>query len=347
MLAFVTGSTGLLGNNLVRALLHQGHRVRALARSKEKARRELGDTEAQVVLGDMSDIAGFADALDGVDVVFHTATYFREYFAPGDHAEIIDRINVQATVELARVAQARRVKKMIQTSSAGIIGLMADGSPGHEESSPWPGVKRNLYLQSKRTVEPLLNAFSRETGFFIAFALPAWMWGPHDSAPTPSGQLVFDSLKHKLPPAVPPGGMSVVDARDVATGMLQMVQGGRSGERYILSGGYAEFGEIIANLALLTGARRPTVKMPFAGALAVAAIAETWHWVTGKASPMSVEGVRLLHARLKATSAKAERELSVSFRPFSSSLADTVEWARARFQKVGDPQVAVPSGSGD
>lgn len=54
--------------------------------------------------------------------------------------------------------------------------------------------------------------------------------------------------------------------------------------------------------------------------------------VTGKASPISVEGVRRLHARLKATSAKAERELSVSFRPFSASLADTVEWARTSFR---------------
>ena len=78
---------------------------------------------------------------------------------------------------------------------------------------------------------------------------------------------MFDSFRHKLPPTVPPGGMSVVDARDVATGMLHMVQGGRSGERYILSGGYVEFGEIIANLALLTGTRRPKTKMPFAAAL--------------------------------------------------------------------------------
>jgi hypothetical protein len=61
---------------------------------------------------------------------------------------------------------------------------------------------------------------------------------------------------------------------------------------------------------------------------------------------MSVEGVRLLHARLNATSAKAERELFISFRPFSASLADTVEWARTRFHKLGDPQVAALSGSG-
>jgi dihydroflavonol-4-reductase len=52
MRAFVTGSTGLLGNNLVRILLQAGHEVWVLARSKEKARRELGDTAARQVIGE-------------------------------------------------------------------------------------------------------------------------------------------------------------------------------------------------------------------------------------------------------------------------------------------------------
>lgn len=347
MLAFVTGSTGLLGNNLVRTLLREGHRVRALARSHEKAKRELGDTDAQVVVGDMNDVAGFADALDGVDVVFHNAAYFREYYAPGDHAEIIDRINVRATVELARVAHARRVTKMIHTSSAGIIGVRNNGSPGDEQTPPWPGVKRNLYLASKRAVEPLLSAFSHETGFFIAFALPAWMWGPHDSAPTPSGQLVFDALEHKLPPVAPPGGTSVVDARDVAAAMLRMAQGPRSGERYILSGAYAELSEIFASLARLTGGQPPKTKIPFAGALALAAIAETWSRITRKPSSLSIEGVRLMNARLRTTSAKAEGELFVRFRPFAVTLADTMEWATTRLRTPSQRELPVLSGSAD
>jgi dihydroflavonol-4-reductase len=53
MRAFVTGSTGLLRNNLVRALQQAGHEVWALARSKEKARLELGDTAARIVVGDI------------------------------------------------------------------------------------------------------------------------------------------------------------------------------------------------------------------------------------------------------------------------------------------------------
>ena len=78
MHAFVTGSTGLLGNNLVRQLVAQGHRVTGLIRSEAKARDLLGDLDVAFVRGDMRDVAGFADALRGCDALFHTAAYFRE-----------------------------------------------------------------------------------------------------------------------------------------------------------------------------------------------------------------------------------------------------------------------------
>ena len=85
MKVFVTGATGLLGGNLVRALRAEGHSVRALVRSKEKAQRHLADTGAELVVGDMEDVPGFAGALDGAEVLFHTAAYFREYYAAGNH----------------------------------------------------------------------------------------------------------------------------------------------------------------------------------------------------------------------------------------------------------------------
>jgi dihydroflavonol-4-reductase len=77
----------------------------------------------------MGDVAWFADTLDGVDVVFHTAAYSREYYTPGDHSEIVVRFNAQATMELARAAEAPSVRKIIHTSSAGIIPLRLGGSP--------------------------------------------------------------------------------------------------------------------------------------------------------------------------------------------------------------------------
>jgi dihydroflavonol-4-reductase len=274
----------------------------------------------------MRNVANFAYDLRGIDVIFHTAAHFREYYNPGDHSNAIELTNVKGTMELAQAAHAMGVRKMIFTSSAGIIGLQSDGSPGDEQTPPWQGVVKNLYLDSKRRTELLLHEFSREKGFFIASALPSWMWGPHDVGPTPSGRLVLDAIAHNLPPMIPPVGSAVVDARDVAAGMLRMAEIGRSGERYILSGGFVEVGDIFANLASLTGAKAPNRKIPFAAALALAMAAETWSRITGTTSPMSLEAIRLMNARLRVTSAKAEKQLGAAFRPFTAALAETVSW---------------------
>src|SRR5260370_38939219 len=116
MEVFVTGAPGLLGSNLVRALRAEGLWVRALVRSTEKAQRQLGDTGAELVVGDMENVPGFVGALDGVEVLFHTAAYFREYYAAGDHWPKLEAINIRGTLALAEAARARGVKRLIDTS---------------------------------------------------------------------------------------------------------------------------------------------------------------------------------------------------------------------------------------
>jgi hypothetical protein len=88
--AFVTGSTGLLGNNLVRTLLKAGHEVGRFGQIGSEGRPRARRHVCAIVIGDMADVAGFADALEGVDAVFRTAACFREYYAPGDHSRIIE-----------------------------------------------------------------------------------------------------------------------------------------------------------------------------------------------------------------------------------------------------------------
>lgn len=169
--------------------------------------------------------------------------------------------------------------------------------------------------------------------------------GTSRGGPTPSGKLVFDALAHQVPPMLPPGGSAVVDARDVAAGMLRIAEIGRSGERYILSGGFAELADIILSLARLTDAKPPKRRIPIAAAIALATAAETWSRITATTSPMSVEAIRLMNARLRVTSAKAEKELDVTFRPFSVTLEDTVSWARTTLQEKSSRSAPVLSAS--
>src|SRR5271154_25892 len=102
--AFVTGATGLLGNNLVRALVERGHRVKALVRSRAKAKELLGGLDVEIVEGDMKDISSFQEALRGVDVLFHTAAFFRDSYKGGRHWDELFRVNVTGTEALLEAA---------------------------------------------------------------------------------------------------------------------------------------------------------------------------------------------------------------------------------------------------
>jgi dihydroflavonol-4-reductase len=328
MRAFVTGATGLLGNNLVRGLRAEGHDVRALVRSAMKAKQLLGNTGAELVLGDMEDVPGFAGALRDCDVVFHTAAYFREYYGVGDHWPKLEAINVHGTVALAEAAHARGVRRLIHTSSSATIGMRADGSAGDEETPPAPIASDNLYFKSKVLAAQRLRELSASLGLDVVSVLPGWMFGPWDAAPTASGRLVLDFLAGALPP-IPPGGMNAVDARDVAAGMIRAAAHGRAGESYILGGPFTTLADVADALAHVTGLPAPRFRIPYGVAWAYATLAEAWARITGGQTLVTVAAVRAMHAQLRVSSHKALRELRWRYRPLTETLRDEVAWYRA------------------
>jgi dihydroflavonol-4-reductase len=330
MRAFVTGATGLLGNNLVRELISSGHEVRALVRSRAKAERVFQGLAVQLVEGDMVDVPAFAPALDGTEVVFHTAAYFREYYsgAVAEHWKILEAVNVRGTAALLEAAHAHGVRRVIDTSSGGIIGLKPDGSPGDEDTPPAPIAGPNLYFRSKVQAERAAREFSARTGLEVTSVLPGWMFGPGDAAPTSAGQLIQEFVAGKLP-AIPPGGTSLVDARDVARAMVALATVPSPRPRYIVGGRFVTLAELVQTLARVTGRPAPRVRIPYAVALGIAFAAQSWARLTRSKSVMTVEGVRVLAANLDVDSALAERTLGVRFRPLEETLRDSVAWIQA------------------
>lgn len=125
--AFVTGATGLLGNNLVRELVARGVSVKALARSETKGMQQFAGLKGvELVLGDMADVPAFSRALQGCDVVFHTAAFFRDNFKGGSHWKELKRINVDGTQKLIERAYDAGIRRFVQTSSIAVL----NGEPG-------------------------------------------------------------------------------------------------------------------------------------------------------------------------------------------------------------------------
>lgn len=328
MQAFVTGATGLLGNNLVRELVAQGHAVKALVRDRGKAARLFGDLPVTLVEGDMCAVEEFAPELEGCDALFHTAAYFREYYQPGDHWPLLEQINVRGTVELLAAAEARGVRKAVYVSSSGIVGMKPDGSPGDETTPPGPIATENLYFRSKVLAEAAVFEFLKTHHLPVVLVLPGWMFGPGDAAPTSAGQLVLDYLNRRLP-VIFDGGTTVADARDVAAAMVSAWERGRNGQRYIVSGRYASLEQIFGTLERLTGVPAPRRRAPVALLLALASVSDAVARLTRTRSLIPRAGIRTLQGGDRSDSSRAIRELGATFRPLEATLRDEVAW----FQK--------------
>lgn len=325
MKAFVTGSTGLLGSNLVHALVEQGYQVKALVRSTQKAQKLLGHLDIELVQGDMLNVPAFASEMADCDVLFHCAAYFREYYGSGEHEKLLMDINVDGTLNILNAAEEQGIQKTIYVSSSGVIGITEDGSAGDERAKPDEQQLENLYFRSKAIVEEKIAEWLKIHDMPVILILPAAIYGPRDAAPTGAGQLLLDFIHGKLP-AIPPGGFSVVDARDAAQGMINAVEQGKSGERYIMSGGSYSIKEILSILSDISGRPKPAIEMSYPIALAFAYMSEFIGRITGNEPLATVNAIKTLNMRREVTSLKAQRELGVSFRPYEETLRDELQW---------------------
>jgi dihydroflavonol-4-reductase len=339
--AFVTGATGLLGSAIVRELLRPAadgpnggsagcEEVRALVRDRERAAQLLPDDERlRLVEGDVTDVDSFREQLVGVDAVFHTAAYFREYYEPGSDPGLLRRTNVDAVRGLLEAAAQAQVPVVVHTSSSGTLGATADGSPADEDTPPPRfGSNGNLYFKSKVESEAVVRAFCAERPLRVPIVLPGWMWGPGDGAPTGSGRL-FLATAHGLS-AVPRAGNHIVDSRDVAAGCVRAAAVGVGERRYIVAGEWHSLAEVCREIASATGARIPR-EVPARLALLVAGLFELQGRLLRRVPVATRSGVRTLTGeRARISSARAQDELGVSFRPLAETLADEATWYRKR-----------------
>lgn len=330
-IAFVTGATGLLGNNLVRELIAEGWYVRAMVRSPEKAARQFAGLNLEIVTGDMLDVSGFADALTGVEVVFHTAAYFRDSYKGGRHWEALYTANVKGTVSLLDHAYRTGVRRFVHTSSVAVLR----GTKGQIINESMLRDERDAddYYRSKILSDRVvLDFLDSHPDFWATLVLPGWMHGPGDFGPTSAGQTVLDVAGERLP-GVPPGSFSVVDARDVAQAMILANRQGRRGERYLAAGLHMTMADLLPLIAQATGTKAPARRIPLFFLHLIAAGNELYARMTGKPVLLSWAMARTVateNNRSHYDPAKTNRELGLEFRPVIETLRDEVDWFRAQ-----------------
>jgi dihydroflavonol-4-reductase len=323
MKALVTGSTGFIGAAVARCLLERGWDVRVLVR-RDSDLGNLQGLKVEQAYGDLRDAASLRQALTGCRQLYHVAAHYA-LWAPDP--QIFYDINVTGTRNLMEVARDVGVERIVYTSTIGAIGLPPGGGPGTEETPRSLAQMSGHYKRSKYLAEQEVAKMAR-AGLPVVIVNPSAPVGARDIKPTPTGQVIVDFMKGRMPAYIETG-MNLVDVDDVAAGHLHAMEKGRLGERYILGNRNLMLREVFALLSQLTGVPAPTIKLPRLAILPLA-YANQWlaDYVTRRPPRIPLEGVKMAKYVMHYDCSKAIRELALPQTPVEVALEKAVRWFR-------------------
>ena len=318
----VTGATGFVGYHVAKKLV-EGKRgeVFCLARpgSEKKFLKNLG---VNILAGDLRDPQSLSRALEGAEALFHVAADYRLWAKDPD--ELIES-NVRGTRNILEAARAAKVRRTVYTSSVSAVGRPEHGS-GDESMDPAPAHLIGPYKKSKYLAELEARRFARE-GQDVVIVNPSTPVGSHDVKPTPTGKLILDFLRGKMP-AYLDTGLNLVDVEDVAEGHLLAWEKGKAGERYILGNRNMTLKEISDMLSRVSGRPAPEFKIPYWAAYAAGFCSTAWAGISGQPPGIPLDGVKMARETMFYRSDKAVRELGLPQTPVGTALEKAVRFFR-------------------
>ncbi len=322
-LCLVTGATGFVGSAVARALLKAGHPVRVLARPNSD-RRNLAGLAVEVAEGSLEHPESLAAAVKGCRYLFHVAADYRLWVPD---PETMFRVNVEGTRELMLAAFAAGVERIVYTSSVAVLGIIKDGVADEETASRAEDMI-GPYKRSKFEAEAAVRELIAERGLPAVIVNPSTPIGPGDVKPTPTGRLIVEAARGRMPGFVDTG-LNVAHVDDVALGHLLAARSGQIGRRYILGGENLDLAQILAEVARVSGRRAPAFRIPHRAVLPIAAGAEALARLTGREPFATVDAVKMSMKKMFFSSTRAVAELGYAPRPARQAIADAIGWFKA------------------
>lgn len=324
MTTLVTGATGFVGSAVARVLAARGHDLRLLVRGSSD-RRNIDGLKADVVTGDLTDIASLERAAAGCRYVVHVAADYRIWVP--DAQEML-RANVDGAVGMVRAAAQAGAERIVHCSSVAALGLVGDGSLSDEDTPAKESDFIGVYKRSKFLADLAVRNLAAQEGLPVVVVNPAAPVGPRDIKPTPTGKMIRDAAAGRMP-AYLDTGLNIVHVDDVAEGHALALEKGVIGQRYVLGGENMLLRDVLALVAEVAGRRPPSIRLPEAAVWPVAFVMEhTARW-TGIPPLVTRDHLKMARKKMFYSSAKAMRELGYSPRPARAAVEDAVAWFRA------------------
>jgi len=322
MRVFLTGGSGFLGQVVIRHLKAAGHDIFALTRA-DSAKTKVEKLGAIAVKGNLGEIEAIRPMMNGIEVVIHCAAPV-EFWGPWDKFE---REIVDATMDLARLANECGVRRFIQISSEAAIQNQ-DSLIDVDESLPYPAEPNSYYGKAKMLAERSLLKSS--FGMEIVILRPTFIWGNK----CPSLELVESKVRSGKFVWIDGGNAPFESAHveNVAHAIVAAITSGKNKNVYFITDGESQtVREFFSKFFEVRGITPPWRSMPaWVATLSARLIERLWRGLnlTG-VPPLTKFDVAFVSQPRRYRIKKAIEELG-----YSPSVSRDTAWSR--LQVAGD-----------
>lgn len=272
----VTGSTGYVGNNIVKRLLDDNLKVVGLIRSEEKAERVFKNKKPIFVKGDIRDKKTIDELFSYADentIVIHTAA---EISIGEIDVSILNSVNVEGTRAICKACIEHHVFKLLHISSSEAIPEGLKLLPDLSNYVPNPKKVRKGYNRSKSIADSVVLDYVKQYNLNASILLIAGVLGPGDYSLSHMSQMFIDFIKGNLPASIN-GGYNDFDIRDLTDVLPNIVDKSKKGEAYLFANRPDKINELLGYIALKTKA-----KIPFTCPIWLAYVGLPFLWTISK-----------------------------------------------------------------
>jgi nucleoside-diphosphate-sugar epimerase len=326
MRLFISGTTGYIGQKLMEAALKKGYTVHALVRNLPVVPMTV-QKNLQYFKGDVTDYDSVTKAMEGCDAVIHTAGITQLWH---HDRTVFYRVNVGGTRNVLEAASYHNVKKLVYTSTCGVLGPSLHDPVAEEDPRITPF--ENDYEISKHCAEELVKEFSRRGLFAVIVSLPR-VYGPGLlTQGNPISKLIRDIIKRGIgfmPDAKDVvGNYAFID--DVIEGHFLALQKGLGGEKYNLGGENYSYDEFFAKIKKASPKKIWLLAIPKFVLKFSCGLIYARTLVTRTHSHFTPKVVDRLYQNRAVSCQKAIRQLGYQITPLDSGIRQTIHFLKSK-----------------
>ena len=316
----VTGANGLLGAHLVRQLLRDGYRVKAMVRKNYNPVTLLG-VKCELFIGDITNEADLYRGVSDCDYVIHSAANTSQ---ASSEFKAFKQVNMDATNQLIQACKEYNIKRFVFVSTANCFTNGALENPGHEESVFMTWLTESNYAYSKFLAQTEVLREVKDHAFPAIIVNPTFMLGAYDSKPS-SGKLLLYAVKNRIL-FYPSGGKSFVDVEKVAKSISYSLNHGLNGQCYLLAGENMTYRQFFKRIGKVTGKKKILIPIPRKVLLGIGQFVNLLQRYFSISLPLNTVNAKLLCLDNYYSNHKAKQSLALDKMEIDSSINAALTW---------------------